>query len=141
MFVLMNECHRVWCWYLCCFFQNFWNGDDYGMFSKIRYCVSVEGNVVHVREISNLMASSLRCLRCQMFMPLGQVKLLFVHLCSGKLCFLGGKDLNCMVYVSVDFVCAIWSDVNELFIKSFCFVYVSDSCFNSEANASVLLCR
>ena len=33
-----------------------------------------------------------------------------------------------MVYVSNDFVCAMWNDVSELFIKSFSFVYVSDSC-------------
>ena len=35
-----------------------------------------------------------------------------------------------------DFVCAVWN-VCELFVKSFCFVYVSDGCFNSEANASL----
>ena len=31
----------------------FWNGDDCVMFPKIRYCVSVEGNVVHACEVSN----------------------------------------------------------------------------------------
>ena len=40
-----------------------------------------------------------------------------------------------MVYVPVDFVCAIWSDICKLFIKSFCFVYVSNGCFSSKVNA------
>ena len=44
-----------------------------------------------------------------------------------------------MVYVFVDFVCALWSDVCELLIKSYYFVYVSDGCFSFEANAFVLL--
>ena len=34
-------------------------------------------------------------------------------LCSDKLCFLGGKGLDCMVYVPVDFDHAIWSDICE----------------------------
>ena len=44
-----------------------------------------------------------------------------------------------MVYVPADFVCSIWSDICELFVKSFCLVCVSDDCFTSEANVSVLL--
>ena len=67
-----------------------------------------------------LVANGPRCLRCLMFMPLGSVELLFLlHLCSVNLYFLGGKGLDCMVYVPVDFVCAIWSDICELFVTAF----------------------
>ena len=31
----------------------FWNGNDCGTFSKMGYCVSVKGNVVHVFEASD----------------------------------------------------------------------------------------
>ena len=41
-----------------------------------------------------------------------------------------GKVLNCVVYVLIEFVCAIWSDIHELFVKCFCFVSVSDGHFS-----------
>ena len=38
---------------------------------------------------------------------------------NGKSYFLDWKGLECMVYVSVDFVCAIWSDVVNCLLKAF----------------------
>ena len=40
------------------------------------YCLSVEGNVVHVCELSD--GKSLKSLKCLMFIPSGPVELLFV---------------------------------------------------------------
>ena len=79
------------------------------------------------------MASGPRCLRCLMFMPSGPVELLLVLFemvnCTCVVVrsyFLGGKIFDCMVYVPVDFVCAIWSDVCELFLNAFAlYEYVS----------------
>ena len=48
------------------------------------------------------------------------------------------KNLDCVVCVTVDFVCVISSDVREFFIKSFYFVYVSDDCFS--AKRMILFC-
>ena len=88
------------------------------------------------------MASEPRCLGCLMFMPSGPMKFLFLPFEMAT--------CTCVVvsYISlVGRVLIVWSmclvilfDVSE-FLKCFCFVYVSDGCFTSKANASVLLCR
>ena len=77
-----------------------------------------------------LMESDSRCLRCLMFMPSGPVELLLVLFeMANCICKVAshissiGRFLDCMVYVPVDFVCTIWSDVCELFIK--CFLSIS----------------
>ena len=73
-----------------------------------------------------LMASRPRCLKCLMFMPSGPAELLFVlfevAICTCVMIstiFLGGKCLDCMVYVFVDFDYAIWGDVVNCLLKAF----------------------
>ena len=65
---------------MCCrgivVFVWFWNEDDCGTFSGMKYWVSIEGNIVHFCEY--LMASGPGCFRCLIFMPSGPVELLFV---------------------------------------------------------------
>ena len=91
-----------------------------------------------------LLASDPRCLRCLMFMLSGLVELLFV-LCemANSTCVMVSCIFSAEKFLIVcvsSFFCAIWNDVRKLFIKSFCFVYVSDDCFCTEAKTSVLLC-
>ena len=87
--------------------------------------------------VRNLMASGPRCLMCLMFMPSGPVELWFV--------LFEIANYTCVVVSHISMVerfLIIWSmcllivfalyvhsDVGELFIKSFCFVYVSNGCF------------
>ena len=78
-----------------------------------------------------LMASGPKHLNCLMFMPSDSVELLFVPFkmanctCVKVSCISSMRGLDCMVYVPIGFVCAIWSDLCELFIKSFYSVYVT----------------
>ena len=114
-------------------------------FPKMGYCVSVEGNVVHVCEVSD--GKWPRCLSCLMFMPSGTVELFLVLFemanctCVVVSRFSLWEESWLYGLCFVDFVCAVWSDVCELCIESLCFVYVSDGLFSSDANVSVLLCR
>ena len=77
----------------------------------MKCCVSFEGNVVDVCEVSD--GKWPKCVSCLMFMPSSPVELLFVLFeianCTfvGKLYFLGGKGLDCLVNLPVDFVCGI----------------------------------
>ena len=94
--------------------------------------------------VRHLMASGPRCLRCLMFIPSGPVELFMMFEMANCTCVVVshissvGRVLIVWSICLLIFVCAIWSDVCKLFIKSCCFVYVSDGCFSSEANASVL---
>ena len=93
--------------------------------------------------VKYLMASGPRCLKCLMFMPSGPVLFVLIEMANCTCVVvsrisLARKNLDC---IGLLFVYAIWSDICKLFIKCFHFVYVSDGCFSSKVNASVLLCR
>ena len=89
-----------------------------------RWGIALVFREVSYKFVRYVMASGSRCLRCLMFMPAGLVKLLFVLFemasctCIVEVVFCSEKFLESIVYVSVVFVSAIWSDVCKLFIKS-----------------------
>ena len=82
-------------------------------------------------SVRYLVENGPRRLRCLIFIQSGPVKLLLVLFEMAKCTCEVVSHISsvgrflivwCLcVYVPVDFVCAIWSDVSELFIKCFCF--------------------
>ena len=96
-----------------------------------------------------LIASGHRCLSCLMLIPSGPVELLFVlfemanwtNVVVSRISSVGRFLIVWFICVVIFLCYTVCSDVCELFIKCFCFVYVSDGCFSSKANASVLLCK